>query len=82
MGDSIVSIGKLKLRLDLRQLLDGYEEIGIRQRKQTGLDVEVSEDSPYNISVKINDNRHSKTTNQNGYGDNVAGDLVGRDKIG
>ena len=45
-------------------------------------DVEVSEDSSYNISVNVTDNRHSKAINQHGEGDNVAGDLVERDKIG
>ena len=34
MGKSTVSIGKLKLDLDLRQLLDGYEDIRTRQRQQ------------------------------------------------
>uniref|UniRef100_UPI0035CBB3D0 COR domain-containing protein n=1 Tax=uncultured Nostoc sp. TaxID=340711 RepID=UPI0035CBB3D0 len=82
MGESTITIGKLKLKLDLRQLLDGYEDIGIRQRKQIGLDVEVSEDSPYNISVNINDHRRSKTFNQHGEGDNFGGDRVEGDKIG
>ena len=82
MGESTVPIPQLRKKIDLRQLLDGYEDISIRQRTQTGLDVEVTEDSPYNISVKINDNRHSKTINQNGNNDNVAGDLVRHDKIG
>ncbi|HYX16540.1 MAG TPA: leucine-rich repeat domain-containing protein [Nostoc sp.] len=82
MGKSTVSIGKLRLDLDLRQLLDGYEDIGIRQRKQIGLDVEVLEDSPYNISVNINDHRRSKTINQHGERDNFGGDRVEGDKTG
>ncbi|MDZ7964817.1 MAG: COR domain-containing protein, partial [Nostoc sp. DedSLP03] len=81
MGESTITIGKLKLKLDLRQLLDGYEDIKIRQRKQTDLSVEVLEDSPYNISFQINDHRRSKTFNQHGEGDNFAGDLIDGDKI-
>ncbi|WP_392482855.1 COR domain-containing protein [Nostoc sp. C110] len=34
MGESTITIGKLKLKLDLRQLLDGYEDIRTRQRQQ------------------------------------------------
>ena len=64
MGDSTVTIGKLKLRLDLRQLLDGYESREKRQRRQQG--------GPDNsVQVII----------QQGGGDNVGGDSVGRDKI-
>lgn len=36
MGDTKVSIGKLKLKLDLRPLLDGYESIELRRRRQMG----------------------------------------------
>jgi internalin A len=82
MGENHKVIGELKLRLDLRQLLDGYEDIKIRQRKQSGLDVDVSEDSPYNISVNVVDNRHSKTVNQHGKRDNFGGDYVEHNKIG
>ncbi|MEH2423522.1 MAG: toll/interleukin-1 receptor domain-containing protein [Nostoc sp.] len=34
MGESTITIGKLKLKLDLRQLLDGYEDIRTRQGQQ------------------------------------------------
>jgi len=34
MGESTITIGKLKLKLDLRQLLDGYEDIRTRQKQQ------------------------------------------------
>ncbi|MDF5737637.1 leucine-rich repeat domain-containing protein [Nostoc sp. S13] len=34
MGESTITIGKLKLKLDLRQLLDGYETIINRQNQQ------------------------------------------------
>ena len=64
MGDSTVTIGKLKLRLDLRQLLDGYEPREQRQQRQQGRG-----DNSVNITI------------QQGHGDNVGGDSVGRDKI-
>ena len=36
MGENTVRVGKLKLKLDLRQLLDGYESIELRRRNQMG----------------------------------------------
>ncbi|WP_373537879.1 COR domain-containing protein [Microcoleus sp.] len=36
MGQTEVLIGKLKMRRNLRQLLDGYESIELRRRKQMG----------------------------------------------
>ncbi|MCY7391975.1 MAG: GTP-binding protein, partial [Leptolyngbyaceae cyanobacterium CAN_BIN12] len=36
MGESIVTIGKLKLKVNLRQLLDGYEPIESRQQRRLG----------------------------------------------
>jgi internalin A len=36
MGDTKVSVGKLKLKLDLRPLLDGYEAIELRRSRQRG----------------------------------------------
>ncbi|OUL35978.1 Ras family protein [Nostoc sp. T09] len=36
MGERTVTIGKLKLKLDLRQLLDGYESIESRRKSQKG----------------------------------------------
>ncbi|MEH2307470.1 leucine-rich repeat domain-containing protein, partial [Nostoc sp.] len=49
MGESTITIGKLKLKLDLRQLLDGYEDIRTRQRQQ--IDKEIIESFP--IKEKI-----------------------------
>lgn len=49
MGESTVIIGKLKLKLDLRQLLDGYEDIRTRQRQQ--IDKGIIE--PFPIKEKI-----------------------------
>ncbi|MEH2339026.1 leucine-rich repeat protein [Nostoc sp.] len=83
MGESTITIGKLKLKLDLRQLLDGYEDIGIRQRKLKGdqvIDIE-TDDSPLTVNVNVSD-RRSKTINQHGEGDNFAGDEVEGNKIG
>jgi internalin A len=36
MGENTVRVGKLKLKLDLRSLLDGYESIELRRRRQRG----------------------------------------------
>jgi internalin A len=36
MGESTIIIGKLKLKLDLRQLLDGYESLESRRKLQKG----------------------------------------------
>jgi internalin A len=36
MGENTVRVGKLKLKLDLRPLLDGYESIELRRRRQRG----------------------------------------------
>ncbi|MEG3938070.1 COR domain-containing protein [Microcoleus sp. S36b_A3] len=38
MGENTVRVGKLKLKLDLRQLLDGYESIELRRSKLRGDD--------------------------------------------
>ncbi|WP_242055776.1 leucine-rich repeat protein [Scytonema hofmannii] len=79
MGESTITIGKLKLKLDLRQLLDGYEDI--RQRKSKGdhsIDIEGG-DSPLTVNVV---DRRSKTFNQHGEGDNFAGDRVEGNKTG
>ncbi len=47
MGEQTVTIGKLRLRLNLRQLLDGYEPVEARRQrdlKERGLDIEYRED--------------------------------------
>ncbi|PSB53575.1 hypothetical protein C7B67_02475 [filamentous cyanobacterium Phorm 6] len=36
MGENTVRVGKLKLKLDLRPLLDGYDAIELRRRNQMG----------------------------------------------
>ena len=64
MGETTVLIGKLQLRLDLRQLLDGYEPREQRQQHQQG-------GQENSVQVII----------QQGGGDNIGNDSVGRDKI-
>jgi internalin A len=81
MGESTITIGKLRLKLDLRQLLDGYEDIGIRQRKSKGDQFIEGDDSPLTVHVNVSD-RRSKTINQHGEGDNFAGDNVKGNKTG
>ncbi|MEH2372732.1 COR domain-containing protein, partial [Nostoc sp.] len=83
MGETHKVIGELKLKLDLRQLLDGYEDIGIRQGKSKGdqfIDIE-RDDSPLTVNVNVSD-RRSKTINQHGEGDNFGGDRVKGNKTG
>jgi internalin A len=43
MGENTVRVGKLKLKLDLRKLLDGYESIELRRRRQMGDEFSVKE---------------------------------------
>ncbi|MDY7014762.1 MAG: COR domain-containing protein, partial [Cyanobacteriota bacterium] len=86
MGESQVAIGKLKLRLDLRQLLDGYETVASRRRKQwRDRDGYYEEDEGYpgvNIHVHQNNlDRRSQTTHQYGRGDNFGGDRIQGDKL-
>jgi len=83
MGIQDYPIGKLKLKVNLRQLLNGYEPIEIRQRRRMddrSVSLDYPEDSPYNISLNIHDHR-SKTTHQHGHGDNFGGDRVQGDKV-
>ncbi|WP_244901942.1 COR domain-containing protein [Phormidium tenue] len=76
MGEQTVTIGKLRLRLNLRQILDGYEPVEARRQpdlKERGLDMEERYGD-------IHIYQGSRTTHQHGSGDNVAGDLVQGDK--
>ena len=85
MGENTVRVGKLKLKLDLRPLLDGYESIELRRRNQMGdRDFDYTEDGYPGINIHVHQNnldRSSKTTHQNGRGDNFGGDRIQRDKI-
>nr|WP_278003395.1 COR domain-containing protein [Nodosilinea sp. TSF1-S3] len=76
MGIQEFPIGKLRLRLNLRQLLDGYEPVEARRQrdlKERGLDMEERYGD-------IHIYQGSRTTHQHGSGDNVAGDLIQGDK--
>jgi internalin A len=80
MGDQTVTIGKLRLRLNLRQLLDGYDSYDSRQRQQRrkhNVDIE-HPDSFGNINVNVYQSK--RDTHQYGEGDNVAGDSIQGDK--
>ena len=68
MGETNKIIGELKLKLDLRQLLDGYESLESRQKVIKG--------------VKGDYIENQVIYNQYGTGDNFAGDEVEGDKIG
>ena len=65
MGETTVLIGKLKLRLDLRQLLDGYESREMRQRRQY-------QEGGINFPVEVMVN----PTIQMGEGDNFGGNCI------
>ncbi|WP_008313959.1 hypothetical protein [Leptolyngbya sp. PCC 6406] len=76
MGEPSVTIGKLRLRLNLRQLLDGYEPIEVRQRrdlKQMGIDFEERDGRP---GIQVNIRQDNSATHQHGAGDNFGGDRV------
>jgi internalin A len=76
MGETHKVIGELQIKLDLRQLLDGYEDIRTRQN----INIE-RDDSPVTVNVHYSD-RRSKTINQHGEGDNFGGDQVKGNKTG
>jgi internalin A len=76
-------IGKLNKKINIRQLLDGYEDTGMRQRNFQGdgfVDIKTG-DSPLTVNVNVSD-RRSKTINQHGEGDNFGGDEVKGNKTG
>ena len=87
-GETTVKIGKLRLRLNLDQLLDGYEPIEDRQREllneinnSKGMQPNVFniERAEFQMPQQNTDAR-SSTTHQHGKGDNFAGDQVQGDK--
>lgn len=78
MGKREYPIGKLKIEVNLRQLLDGYEAIESRQRRRDKFNVEGDyEDGSY---IVINDNR-SRNTHQHGGRDNFGGDRIQGNKV-
>ncbi|NJS09810.1 MAG: GTP-binding protein [Microcoleus sp. CSU_2_2] len=75
---------KLKLWLDLRQLLDGYDAIELRRMRQRGDRDFDCEDGYPGINIHVhqkNVDRRSATTHQHGRGDNFGGDRIQGDKI-
>ncbi|MEM7063696.1 MAG: COR domain-containing protein, partial [Cyanobacteria bacterium P01_B01_bin.77] len=76
MGESQVKIGKLKLTLDLRKLLDGYESTEARLQHK-GVKLQES-GGAQNIYISASQNN----MHQHGKGDNIGGDYIERDKIG
>ena len=89
MNEETVTIGKLRLRLNLRKLLDGYESMEARLHQQAQeFDVEAAGMQPnvFNIEraefqmPQQNTDARSSTTHQHGKGDNFAGDQVQGDK--
>ncbi|MEM9090126.1 MAG: COR domain-containing protein, partial [Cyanobacteria bacterium P01_F01_bin.53] len=97
MGDATYTIGKLRKRIDLRKLLDGYESLEIRQQRRRdelgkeglgkeGLHEDFSSSFHFHGETHIHqlqgDNKPmGNTINQHGQGDNIAGDKVLGDKI-
>ncbi|ESA37051.1 small gtp-binding protein [Leptolyngbya sp. Heron Island J] len=77
MSKQSVVIGKLRLELNLRQLLDGYDPIEIRRLKQKRVEIKNTGDG---VSISVN-NTPTKIIQQ-GNRDNVAGDYIEGDKIG
>ncbi|MEH1819016.1 MAG: leucine-rich repeat domain-containing protein [Nostoc sp.] len=73
MGESIITIGKLKLKLDLRQLLDGYESVESRRKSQKAdndLDDRTAYEDMRDIAklavsreIKINNNNNKAEAN-------------------
>ncbi|MBE9066315.1 GTP-binding protein, partial [Leptolyngbya cf. ectocarpi LEGE 11479] len=75
MGEQYKVIGELKLRLNLRQLLDGYEPPEIRKLKRKEVDLESYSDG---LKISITDN-HTNII-QRGEGDNIARDFIQGDQ--
>jgi internalin A len=81
MGEQDYPIGKLRIRVNIRQILDGYESQAARQQRQLkerGMDIDFRDDMP---GIHVNISQQNSPTHQHGKGDNVAGDLVQGDKL-
>ncbi|MCC3593462.1 leucine-rich repeat domain-containing protein [Microcoleus sp. PH2017_28_MFU_U_A] len=75
MGENTVRVGKLKLKLDLRPLLDGYESIELRRIRQRGDDkygreyddlvdiAKLAVSRPINNKAQVNMTQDSSQTN-------------------
>jgi internalin A len=90
MGERDYPIGKLRIKVNLRQLLDGYEPLEVRQRQQLealgreegGMQANIFqiERAEFQMPQHMTDAR-AKTTHQHGRGDNFAGNQVQGDKF-
>ena len=92
MGDRELSIGKLGIRLNIRKLLDGFEDFVTRQqrrREELGKEGLIMDERRGDLHIHLSqtqtqgDNKPMSTTiHQHGQGDNIGGDKVLGDKIG
>ncbi|NEO86840.1 MAG: GTP-binding protein [Spirulina sp. SIO3F2] len=92
MGKTEYTVGKLRLDIKLRQLLEGYEPLAARQRQhrmeKEGEMLDRLKEGGLHLHIRQEQTQHqgdyqpvSNNIYQNGDGDNVAGDKVMRDKI-
>jgi internalin A len=84
MGEREYPIGKLRIKVNLRQILDGYEPIEDRYARRKRYDMHQILDGYEPIRAKpLQQKRDSEPIEQhNHYGDIIYGDKVGKDKIG
>lgn len=81
MGKSTHTIGKPKVELNLRQLLDGYESKEDRDKNREGDSKYHRIENQNNYYGDIKNVDRSNTTHQHGQRDNFGGDGVQGDKI-
>ncbi|TAE15646.1 MAG: GTP-binding protein [Oscillatoriales cyanobacterium] len=83
MGENTVRVGKLKLKLDLRPLLDGYESIELRRIRQRGDDKygreydDLVEITKLAVSRPINNTLEAKMTQNSPQNNNLQGAQIG-----
>ncbi|MCC3497176.1 MAG: leucine-rich repeat domain-containing protein [Microcoleus sp. PH2017_15_JOR_U_A] len=83
MGETKVRVGKLKLKLDLRPLLDGYESIELRRIRQRGDDKygreydDLVEITKLAVSRPINNTLEAKMTQNSPQNNNLQGAQIG-----
>ncbi|TAG92988.1 MAG: hypothetical protein EAZ18_13340, partial [Oscillatoriales cyanobacterium] len=83
MGENTVRVGKLKLKLDLRPLLDGYESIELRRRRQRGDDKygreydDLVDIAKLAVSRPINNTLEAKMTQNSPQNNNLQGAQIG-----
>jgi internalin A len=78
MGEREHAIGKLRIKVNLRQLLDGYEPIELRQMRRLGDRDEMRFEYHYHYGDVI---RGDKVGQDKVGNDKVGSDKIGRDKI-